>query len=134
MRTASANRLNNHAPQHTMAVSNPRPRTRDILARNLRTLMDARGMSQRELASTSGVSQGQLSAILNTASACSIEAAEALARAFGLHGWHLLLHDLPKDLIDSPRIGQMVEGYLKLNGEGREFIDAAMRRETARRR
>jgi transcriptional regulator with XRE-family HTH domain len=91
-------------------------------------------MSQRELATTSGVSQGQLSAILNDKSACSIETAEALARAFDLHGWHLLLHNLPKELVDSPKVGLMVDGYLKLNGEGREFIDAAIRRETSRKR
>ncbi len=134
MRTATQVRLSNHAVQQAMSVSNPRPRTREILVRNLKTLMDLRGMSQRELATTSGVSQGQLSAILNDKSACSIETAEALARAFDLHGWHLLLHNLPKELVDSPKVGQMVEGYLKLNGEGREFIDAAIRRETSRKR
>lgn len=134
MRTDNAVRLSNRPAVQIVAVTNPRPRTRKILVRNLKTLMEVRGMTQRALAQASGVSQGQLSAILNDKSACSIEAADALAAVFGLTSWHLLVHDLPRELIDSPRIGQIVADYVKLNGEGREYVDATIRRESGRRR
>ena len=115
-------------------MANPRPRTRDILARNLRALMDRHEMSERALAQSSGVSQGQINNILNARSSCTIETAEALGQVFGLTGWHLLLHGLSDDLLSSPTIAKMVDAYVKMNGEGREIIDAMIRREGTRKR
>lgn len=115
-------------------MSNPRPRTRDILARNLRALMAAHDMTERALAQASGVSQGQINNILNVRTSCSIETAEALAQVFGLTGWHLLLHGLTEDLLSSPTISRMVDGYIRMNGEGRALIDAMIRREATRKR
>ena len=117
-----------------MDVANPRPHTRTVLAKNLRVLLNAHKMSERALSQASGVSQGQINNILNQRSTCSVETAEALSRVFGLTGWHLLLHGLPDELVDSPRINEMVESYLKMNGEGRELMDALIRRETTRKR
>ena len=115
-------------------MANPRPRTREILSRNLRALMDRHEMSERALSQSSGVSQGQINNILNQRSACSVETAESLGNVFGLTGWHLLLHNLPDDLLSSPTISKMVEAYLRMNGEGRELVDALIRREISRKR
>lgn len=117
-----------------MTVANPRPRTRDILARNLRALMQAHDMTERALSQSSGVSQGQINNILNVRTSCSIETAEALAQVFGLTGWHLLLHGLPDELVNSQTIGRMVDGYIRMNGEGRALIDAMIRREATRKK
>jgi len=125
--------LINRRQMHHMDVANPLPHTRDVHARNLRVLLNAHKMSERALSQASGVSQGQINNILNKRSTCSVETAEALACVFGLTGWHLLLHGLPDELIDSPRIGDMVESYLKMNGQGRELLDALIRRETTRK-
>jgi len=115
-------------------MSNPRPRTRDVLARNLRALMTAHEMTERALSQSSGVSQGQINNILNGRTSCSIETAEALAQVFGLAGWHLLLHGLNEELLASPTIGKMVDGYIRMNGEGRALVDAMIRREATRKR
>ena len=134
MRTGSTAQLNNRPPPHDGRVANPRPRTRDVLATNLRALMNVHDMTERQLSQSSGVSQGQINNILNRRSTCSIETAEALAQVFNLTGWHLLLHGLPDELLSSPTIARMVESYMRMNGEGRALLDALVRRETTRKR
>ena len=134
MRTGSANQVSRQPPAYVVGMANPRPRTRDVLSRNLRALMDRHEMSERALAQSSGVSQGQINNILNQRTSCSIETAEALAHVFGLTGWHLLLHGLPDELLSSPSISRMVDAYVRMNGEGRELIDAMIRREATRKR
>lgn len=134
MRTASVNRESAAPTAYRQAMANPRPRTRDILARNLRALLDRHEMSEKALSLSSGVSQSQINNILNVRTSCSIETAEALANVFGLTGWHLLLHNLPDDLLSSTAPARLVDSYLRMNGEGREIIDAIVRREVTRKR
>jgi transcriptional regulator with XRE-family HTH domain len=96
--------------------------TRDTLARNLRVLMDAKGWTQVQLAQQSGVSQRQVSNILSGATGCSVEHADALARAFGLQGWHLIMPTLPRDITNGA-ISTLIERYAASSADGRKAID-----------
>lgn len=104
-------------------MSKVRPKTRVSVARNLRALMELAHLSQRDLESKSGVSQRQISNILSQSTSCSVETAEALARPFGLEGWHLLLPDLPASLVASPSIGKLVSAYLHASAATRQYMD-----------
>lgn len=108
------------------SVAPKRPSTRDTLATNLRTLMTIRGWNQVELAEKSGVSQTMISSIRRAESGCSVETADALAHAFGLTGWHLLMPGLTEDLLKSKAVQKLLESYIDASPEGRAFIDAAM--------
>ena len=110
-----------------MAVK--RPTTRSTLIRNLTALMDVRGWNQSELARQSGVSQRMISHLLRDEASCSIETAEALATAFGLNGWHLLLPNLPHDLLDSPSLRRLVDSYISAPQSGRALFDLMAERE-----
>lgn len=110
-----------------MAVK--RPSTRETLAKNLRTLLDITGWTQDELARRSGVSQRMISSILNLQTGCSVETADALAAAFGLTGWHLIMPNLTKDLLASKAVQTLLECYLSASDEGRTLIDAIATRE-----
>ncbi len=109
-----------------------RPRTRDIVAANLAALMGHAQWSQRDLEAKSGVSQRQISNILTRSTSCSVETADALARAFGLEGWHLLVKDLPDDLVHSVSIAKLVAAYIQAGQETRNYIDTVAQRETVR--
>jgi transcriptional regulator with XRE-family HTH domain len=116
-----------------MAIKRHRPPTQSSVAKNLRALMDSSGWNQSELARRSGVSQRHISDILSNRSNCTVPLANALATPFGLNGWHLLLPDLPTDLVASPAIARLVSAYINADADGREFMDAAAAREAKRK-
>lgn len=99
-----------------------RPATRETLARNLAALMAETGWNQVELSRRSGVSQRQISNILRQETGCSIEHADAIAKAFGLHGWHLIMPTLRRD-IETGALTRLVDRYASSSVEGRAAID-----------
>lgn len=103
-------------------MSVKRPATRETLARNLAALMGEMHWNQVELSKRSGVSQRQISNILRRETGCSIEHADALARAFGLQGWHLIMPTLRKDL-EAGAISLLIDRYAAASAEGRSAID-----------
>lgn len=117
----------------TVGMSNPRPRTRDAISRNLKMLMAHADYSQRDLAAKSGVSQRQISNILSGATSCSIEVADALGKAFNLNGWQLMIHDLPEALVDSPSISRLVDSYIHASAAARLYMDEIAAREKIRK-
>lgn len=66
---------------------------RDVVAQNLKALMDAKigPTSQSELKRRSGVAQATIGRILSKETAASIETLTDLAGAYGLEGWQLLV-------------------------------------------
>lgn len=110
-------------------VAPKRPSTRDSLAKNLTTLMTIRGWTQTQLAEKSGVSQTMISSIKAARSGCSVETADALAHAFGLTGWHLLLPGLTEDLLKSKAVQKLLDSYVQASPEGKALIDAMAARE-----
>lgn len=105
------------------AMAKPRPRTRNVFARNLAWLLAQRGWSQRDLAAKSGVSQRQISNILSGATAPTVETADALAAPFGLPGWIMLNADMPTDLLDSPSLRKLVASWIAATDEDRDYMN-----------
>jgi transcriptional regulator with XRE-family HTH domain len=99
-----------------------RPATRETLARNLRALMDEAKWNQVELSKRSGISQRQISNILRQETGCSIEHADAIAKAFGLQGWHLIMPTLRRE-IETGALARLVDRYAQASVEGRAAID-----------
>lgn len=97
--------------------------TQNAMISNLRFLMDKFGYSQSELSRKSGVSQRTISYILSGEKKSRIETAELLAKPFGLEGWHLIMPNLPDDLIDSPSIEKLIEAFKKASAADREMIN-----------
>lgn len=92
--------------------------------------MVIRGWTQKELAEKSGLSQTMISAILRDQAAASIETADAIAHAFGLTGWHLLMPGLSEDLLKSKAVQTLLESYIDASPEGKALIDAMAVRES----
>lgn len=92
--------------------------------------MSIREWNQLELSKKSGVSQRMISAILSQESGCSVETADALAHAFGLHGWHLIMPNLTEDLLKSKAVQELFDSYINATPEGRALIDAMAVRES----
>jgi transcriptional regulator with XRE-family HTH domain len=80
-------------------------------------------MTQTQLAEKSGVSQRMISGILSSEHGCSVETAEALAGAFKLRGWHLIMRKLPPELLDSPALSNLMDSYINATPANRDLID-----------
>jgi transcriptional regulator with XRE-family HTH domain len=103
--------------------------TRDTIADNLRALLDLREWSEHQLAHKSHVAQKTINNILHRRSACSVETAEALAQAFNLAGWHLLIPGLAKEIGDSPSLQMLVQDWMTASKDGRALIEMIAKRE-----
>ena len=103
--------------------------TAECFANNLRLLMRLSAVNQTELAKMSGVSQKTISNILKGTQTPTIETADLLAAAFGLEGWHLIMPNLPSDLVSSPTIEALFSSFLGASAGGREMIIKVAERE-----
>jgi transcriptional regulator with XRE-family HTH domain len=104
--------------------------TKEVVIENIKTLMKINSDTTYSLAERSGLAQSTVVNILSGRHKISVEAADQIAAAYKLEGWHLLMRNLNSDLIASPRLGQLYERYLAASGEGRAYIDAVAERES----
>jgi len=107
-----------------------KPTTRDVVIANIRELMIVHDDTTYALAKRSGLAQSSIMNILSGRHKISVENADAIAAAYGLEGWHLLLRDLPNDLRGSPAISRLVNAYIHSKPEGRQYIDSVAERES----
>lgn len=121
---------NNATPLfHHGNVKQKRPQVRAILSANLRALKERRDWTQTELANKAKISQRYVSSVLNQEQAPTTEIVDALASAFGLPGWVLLIPDIPIELLDSPDIPLLLQHYLGAGPDGRGLLDKLAERE-----
>lgn len=108
-----------------------KPSTREVFIANTKMLMEMAGDSQHALAKKAGMRQSTLSNMLSGDHNIAVEKAEAIAKVYGLEGWHLLLRDLPNDLRQSKSISKLVKGYLAASSDGRDLIGMIAEREAS---
>jgi transcriptional regulator with XRE-family HTH domain len=100
-----------------------------ILSGNVIRLRQARGWSQTQLASASGLKQTTISAIERAIVDTSIDKLDQLAVAFKLPLWALLLPNLDESLFKGDGLGEVVAIYPALPADGRAEILRVAERE-----
>ena len=77
--------------------------------------MRQRGWTQRDLSLASGISQRQISSLVKGTQSAALDTAEAIAQAFDMKTWHMLIRTTglpPKDLARLRRvIAAFLDGY-----------------------
>jgi len=111
-------------------ISSDAKPTRVTLSANLRLLMEAADMSQMELSRQSKIPQRTISNMLNGKHSVSLDAVNAVAEVFGLTGWHIIMPNLPADLVGSPSIAKIVRAYINASPEDRRLLDMLSSRAT----
>lgn len=106
-----------------------RQKPRESLSINLRHLMATREWNQVQLAKRSGVNQKTISNILNGRNTPTLDILDQIAAAFGLNVWHLILPDLPADLVNGGTIERLFENFIASGEKGREYINHVAERE-----
>jgi len=85
------------------------------LADNVRRLMDANNLTQKQLATRTGVSQKSISDLLNYGGSVSKEprlgTIEKIAKGFGIPPWQLQIPELPVELLRNHSVGKVLENY-----------------------
>ena len=96
-------------------ASRTRPPVRIIFAAVLKELMRQRGWTQRDLSMASGISERQISNLVKGTQSAALDTAEAIAQAFDMQTWHMLIRTTglpPKDLARLRRvIAAFLDGY-----------------------
>ncbi len=108
-----------------------RPLPRETLARNLSYLMDKHGLSCAALAKKSGVSAKTVNNMQQTRFNVTLDSVDAVARVFGLTAWHLIMPNLPSDMLESKTMEQHVAKFCQLPKASRDQVDAFLDREAA---
>lgn len=97
------------------------------LANNVRRLMDDKEWSQRALAKRAGVSQRAVGYILNYRDVndrhATLETIEAIASAFGVAAWQLLVPGLELDLLRGQRPARLLNAFNRCDDEVRAIIE-----------
>lgn len=115
-------------------VKSSNSKLREIVASNLRALMDKREWSQTDLAKKSKVSQRHLSNMLNRKTGASFETLHAVGSAFGIPGWLLMVERLSVDLLDSQKVPLLVASYRDAGPDGQELVTRLADREAVHNR
>lgn len=87
-------------------------------------------LSEAALAKRSGIAQKTINNIRNGVSAPTLDTIEALASAFNLTGWHLIMPNLPEELISGKSLERLYRAYVAASQEGRGYIDHVAERES----
>ena len=95
---------------------------KESLARNLRYLMDQHQLSEAAVARRAGVSQRTVNNMLRQATSPSLDNVEMVAQSFGLNLWHLIMPDLPTDLIGSKSLAKLYHSFCRADPELRTLI------------
>ena len=97
------------------------------LADNVRRLVADSGVSQDELAKRAGISQRAVGYLVNYRDEHdrhpTTQTVEALARAFDVEVWQLMMPDMPLDLIQSKRMARLIENYRDAPEGGRAQVE-----------
>ena len=117
-----------------LAIMEDRQLPKESLAKNLRYLMDLEQLSESALHRRSGVSQKAINNILNGVSGGSLSSVDKLAKAFGLKAWHLIMPNLPNDLISGNTIEKLYRAFIQSDPKGREYTLHVAEREAAYRK
>jgi transcriptional regulator with XRE-family HTH domain len=119
---------------YAQSVKTGHPELRRTVAANLRALMDKRDWSQMDLQGKCKVSQRHISNMLNQKTSASFETLEAVAHAFGIPGWTLLIDRLPADLLDSQKLPLLVANYRDAGPDGKALLERLADREAEHNR
>lgn len=91
--------------------------------------MERDGLSAMALAKKAKVGQKTVWKILNGKSAPNLDTVDKLAAAFYVAPWHLIMPNLPFELLSDRKIEQVVTLYLQTEEKGREYIHHVAERE-----
>lgn len=117
------------ATSFTVAHMNTRPQPKTSLARNLAHLMERQEHSSHKLAKMAKVSQKAISNILNEKSVAKLDTVDKLASVYGLASWHLILPNLPAELLKPDGLENLFNAYVVSSEDGREHIESVAERE-----
>ena len=88
--------------------------SKEIIAANLKALMIKNSHSEGELHRKTGLSQSTIGRTLKGETATTVDTLDAIAKAFGLFAWQLLIENM--DVTNPPLLR-------KLSGQEKEFYD-----------
>lgn len=95
---------------------------RQVLAENLKALIDAHNLSPPTVAQRAGIDPKSVNNMLHARFEPRLENVEAVAKVFGLTGWQLIRRNLAKGMPGIAEIEELIERYIAASPEQRETI------------
>jgi len=103
---------------------------RASLAANINGLMERRNWVQHDLAKAAGIAQRTVSNLCNPdGPSPKLDIVDAVAAAFGLEGWHLILPNLLTDLDGESSVAKLVADFESADKSGKRHVLRVAERE-----
>ena len=99
---------------------------RDIVARNIRLVMEEHDLNTREVQKRSGVPQRTVHSVINDQSAPTLTTIEKLCKALLISPVALLVQDAPMSILQSRRTRWLIESYAKMTPAQRQLVEDAV--------
>jgi transcriptional regulator with XRE-family HTH domain len=99
-------------PPYPVLMAAAKDSIKEVLAANTRALMDRRGWKQERLAKAAGLSQTHVGNVLRKEVEPTTAVIAALAKAFEIPHWLLLVPNLPIELLDSNEVPALLQTWL----------------------
>ena len=103
--------------------------TAEVFVENLNHLMLITELTAEEVGKKSGLTKRAVQYYMNGERIPNVCRAEQLASAFGLEGWHMIMRNLPIDIISSKKLQSLVNNYSNSSDEGKNMINMVAERE-----
>jgi transcriptional regulator with XRE-family HTH domain len=101
----------------------------DVLVGAVRALMKSNGLKIPALAKKSGVSPRMIKYILAKQRTPTIDVIQAIAGAFGLKSWQLMIPNVKIDGATSRHLESLVKNYTQSSQQGQEYLDRVAEQE-----
>lgn len=99
---------------------------RDIVARNIRLVMEEHDLNTREVQKRSGVPQRTVHSVINDQSAPTLTTIEKLCKALLISPVALMVQDAPMSILQSRRTRWLIESYAKMTPAQRQLVEDAV--------
>ncbi len=95
----------------------------EILKENIQKLLDYNGWSARQLATKAKIDGKTISKIFNKDSAPTSRTIDAIAGAFRLESWQLMIPGLDPNQVKGVRFRGVIDAYLNASENGQKLIE-----------
>lgn len=95
---------------------------KEVLAQNLKALIDANATTGPRVAAKASVDPKTINNMLNARYNPDLDIVEAVANVFGLDSWQLLRHDLKDSLVKAKIIDKLIDDFYAAAPEDQQKI------------
>lgn len=97
----------------------------DVFLNNLEKMIVSTGVSNRQIAGKTGISDRMIGMYRNRESVPSLDNAESIAKSFGFELWQFQMIDFDPNIMKNGRFSRITKAFIVGDDKGREVMETA---------